>query len=381
MISVRASLCLSLLCFVFLASSAKSQVQPATKSELTRALAALEISDTGVSVSAKPIAPRSAAAELPFTRHQAYEVGIDVMSVLEPMDFLPPIWNGRGLAVGDVDRDGYKDVLVATKHGIRLFINRQGLGFEEQKLSLPEVDELETHVVALVDLDDDGWLDVFLTTYRTGIYYIISKKGEFSGDALVKAPEHPTVLAQSASFGDIDEDGDLDVAIGNFFLGRAKMTPPADSTNKILFNEIDEKGQFRVVALSEAIVGDTHSILFTDFNHDNHLDLIVGNDFNPPDAYYYGDGKGGLRLIKRADGIIPITTNTTMSIDTADYNNDMRLDILMTQIAAAATGPSVQLRLRPRLLRWIRSKLWAITARMPSSSVPLAAQSREEPMP
>ena len=34
-----------------------------------------------------------------------------------------------------------------------------------------------------------------------------------------------------------------------------------------------------------------------------------------------------------------------------------------------------------RLERWMRSKLSAITARTPSSSVPLAAQSREEPVP
>ena len=34
-----------------------------------------------------------------------------------------------------------------------------------------------------------------------------------------------------------------------------------------------------------------------------------------------------------------------------------------------------------RLLRWIRSKLSAITARTPSRRVPLAAQSRELPVP
>ena len=34
-----------------------------------------------------------------------------------------------------------------------------------------------------------------------------------------------------------------------------------------------------------------------------------------------------------------------------------------------------------RLLRWMRSKLRATTARMPSSRVPLAAQSRLEPVP
>jgi len=34
-----------------------------------------------------------------------------------------------------------------------------------------------------------------------------------------------------------------------------------------------------------------------------------------------------------------------------------------------------------RLLRWMRSKLSAMTARTPNSRVPLAAQSREEPVP
>jgi len=344
---MRALICLFLTCSVLLATGAGAQVQPASKSELAQALAKLEISDPSVSLGGEPLRERSPAAKTNFTRQQAYKVGIDVMTLLEPIDFMPPIWNGRGLAGGDVDQDGFADVLVATKHGIRLFMNQAGAGFVEEKLPIPGIEELETHVVALVDIDNDGWLDIFLTTYRTGIYYILSDKGKFKSDALVKAPEQATVLSQAISFGDIDEDGDLDIAVGNFLLGRAKLTPPVDSTNKILFNEIDERGSFRVVALSEAIVGDTHSILLSDFNQDHHLDLIVGNDFRPPDAYYSGNGKGEFKLIKRKDGIIPVTTDTTMSIDTADYNNDLRLDIYVTQIAAGATGASAQLGWRP----------------------------------
>ncbi len=43
---------------------------------------------------------------------------------------------------------------------------------------------------------------------------------------------------------------------------------------------------------------------------------------------------------------------------------------------SAATRPC-----RRGLERWIRSKLWQITARTPSSRVPFAAQSRDEPLP
>ncbi len=344
MILPRGFLSAVLCCLLLATSAATAQVQSPSLEELRHALSQLQVSDPSVRVSATPARKRSAPAELPFTRQQAYEVGIDVMALLEPIDFLPPIWNGRGLAAGDVDRDGYPDILVATKRGVRLFINQAGVAFEERPLEIPELGAFETHVVGLVDINNDGWLDIFMTTYQTGIYYILSQAGEFTSEALVKIPEHPTMVAQAASFGDIDEDGDLDLALGNYYLGRAKLTPPEDSTNKILF--LDE-GTFRVEPLSDAIVGDTHSILLSDFNHDGHLDLIVGNDFRPPDYFYLGDGKGGFEIIKRSDGIIPVTTNTTMSVDTADYNNDLRLDILLTQIAAAATGPSVRLRLRP----------------------------------
>ena len=336
--------CLLLSQLLLSPSGASAELLSVSESALKEALAVLEISDPEVSVTASPRRGRSPAGAKPFTRRQADAIGIDVMEVLEPADFAAPIWNGRGLAAGDVDRDGYKDILVASKRGVRLFMNRAELGFRERELDIPALAKLEVHVVGLVDINNDGWLDIFLTSYRTGIYYVFSDKGEFTSAGLVKAPEHPTVVAESASFGDLDEDGDLDLAIGNFYLGRAKVIPAVDATNKILFNE---NGKFRVTALTEAIVGDTHTILLSDFNHDGHLDLIVGNDFKPPDFFYLGNGKGALKLIKKSDGIIPVSTHTTMSIDTADYNNDLRLDIFLTQIAAGGTGASARVRARP----------------------------------
>ena len=35
------------------------------------------------------------------------------------------------------------------------------------------------------------------------------------------------------------------------------------------------------------------------------VDLIVGNDFDVPDFYYRGDGKGGFQRVVKNDGIIP----------------------------------------------------------------------------
>jgi len=75
------------------------------------------------------------------------------------------------------------------------------------------------------------------------------------------------------------------------------------------------------------------SILFSDFNNDGSTDLIVGNDFDEPDIFHTGDVKGILKQILRADDIIPRSTSATMSVDVADFNNDLYMDIYMAAIS------------------------------------------------
>ena len=47
---------------------------------------------------------------------------------------------------------------------------------------------------------------------------------------------------------------------------------------------------------------------------------IEANDFDQPDIFSLGDGKGNFRRIKSTDGIIPVTTTTSMSVKTADLD-------------------------------------------------------------
>ena len=111
----------------------------------------------------------------------------------------------------------------------------------------------------------------------------------------------------------------------------------------MLLNE--DKG-FESVMLP-GLVGETLSVLLSDWNQDGWLDLIVGNDFDAPDIFYLGDGTGGFDQIRKDAGIIPHSTQTTMSIDTADYDNDLDLDIFIDQITARATGPSAGVKALP----------------------------------
>ncbi|MDM3870362.1 CRTAC1 family protein [Porticoccus sp. W117] len=299
-----------------------------------------------VSITFQPFQKPSPAGGTLFTRMEGSQVGIPYANILTSAQFSPPWWNGRGVASGDIDRDGFIDIVLATGSGIQIYLNRstnKAIHFERQPLSLPDIDSLDVFAAALVDINNDGWLDLFLTSYMKGNRIVLNTEGEFLPASIQTPPASPLHLTAALGFGDVDNNGYLDVAQGNWFMGHLKPKPPAASDNQLLLND----GQSFSVQPLKGITGETQSLLLTDFTGDHNLDLMVGNDFEAPDYYYQGNGKGELTPILSSDGRIPHSTATTMSMDTADFDNDLDMDIYAAQIAASATGESTRLPTRP----------------------------------
>jgi len=294
-----------------------------------------------ISISATAYRPRSGSGDKPFTRYDGSLFGLQQDNYFGPRDFYPPFFNGGGIASGDIDRDGWPDVVAANGALVNIYLNQNGERFSLIEMDVTGIDDLAIFNVALVDIDGDGWLDLFGTTYLQGNFYLLNQNGEFTSASLRQPPRGEAVLSSTASFGDVDRDGDLDIVIGNWFAGASKKHPPPRSQNELWLNEGD---RFVITPLIE-LVGETLSTLLSDWSGDGWLDLAVGNDFEEPDFYYLGDGKGGFDLIERRDGIIPHSTQTTMSFDTGDYDNDLDLDIFVDQATARATGPSAQVQM------------------------------------
>jgi len=294
-----------------------------------------------VSIRGAVFQPRSESDDLPFTRFDGSLYGLSRSNSFTPRDFYPPFFNGGGISSGDINRDGWPDVVSANGKLIVMFINEGGKRFIPAEIDVTGQDDTAIFNVALVDINGDGWLDIFGTTYLQGNFYLLSDEGRFTSAALRQPPRGNSVLSSTVSFGDIDRDGDLDAVVGNWFAGASKKHPPPHSQNEVWINE---GAVFEVQALEE-MVGETLSTLLSDWNGDGVLDLVVGNDFEAPDIYYLGDGKGGFEMIEQRDGIIPVSTQTTMSIDTGDLDNDLDLDIFVDQITARATGPSAKMQI------------------------------------
>lgn len=300
-----------------------------------------DASGHAVTVEAAAFKPRAGREDLPFTRYDGSVFGLHQANSFGPRDFYPPFFNGGGISSGDIDRDGWPDVVSASGALIVIYMNQAGQRFVPLEIDVTGLEDTAIFNAALVDIDGDGWLDVFGTTYLQGNFYLLNQGGEFTSAGLHQLPRGNAVVSLTSSFGDVDRDGDLDVIVGNWFAGASKQHPPPHSQNEIWINE---GGRFEVSPLHE-MTGETLSTLLSDWSGDGFLDLIVGNDFDAPDIYYRGDGKGGFELIGRHEGIIPHTTHSTMSIDTGDFDNDLDLDIFLDQITARATGPSAQMQI------------------------------------
>jgi uncharacterized membrane protein YraQ (UPF0718 family) len=274
--------------------------------------------------------------EARFVRHLGPDLGLTGLPRFTGLDFREPFVNGRGVASGDFDDDGRPDLLLATRVGPRLFRNLGGLRFAP--VALPKVvQDADTFLVAFVDVDDDGRLDIFFSAYGADVRVLLNDGGHYDRGRMQSFPHRDAVVALAAAFADTNRDGRLDVYLGNWSFGSERGFEPTYSRNRML---VSFGGGHVEQVLPEA-AGETLSTLFTDFNGDRSLDLIVGNDYDRPDHFYFGSGDGSFVLVGRGAGVIPVTPMHTMSIDAGDIDNDLIPDIFMADMSFGPATPGI----------------------------------------
>ncbi|MBD3664928.1 FG-GAP-like repeat-containing protein [Sulfitobacter aestuariivivens] len=300
-----------------------------------------------IKVEARPLAPLSPVSETAFTRLEANEIGIDKPLEFSFRDMWPPFWEGRAVTSGDIDRDGDLDIAIAsTEVGLYLYANDGAGKFTPIEVDLGPLKDAHVFQAVLIDVDNDGWLDLFLGTYLQGNFVWPNVEGTFGAAALMEVKGRgDEVMALALSFADADRDGDLDLALGNWAAGWYRRIPGEESRNRIIWNDDGALSGEQAMDLP-GLPGETLSILFTDLDLDGAADLIVGNDFDIPDYFYRGDGAGGFKMIDHASGLIPHTTTTTMAVKSADLSNSGAPDIYLAQIAGRSSGVSETLKMQ-----------------------------------
>lgn len=258
-------------------------------------------------------------------------MGLGNKFVFNARSMIGPYILGNAIASGDIDQDGYTDILNTSDGMLTIYYNNSGQYFSKVPFDLFQDEFIYT--IALVDINNDSWLDLFISTYRNGNFIVYSEKGQFLERSKVKLPQPPDlILTTSPGFSDVDKDGDLDIFLGNWSIGFFTKSLPetkeawhSKAKSCLLINTGND---FKVKYL-EGVPGETLTSLFVDLNDDGNIDLIEGNDHAASDHYYLGDGLGNFNLIERKDNKIPETTTTTMNITSVDLDNDLKQEVFL----------------------------------------------------
>ncbi len=223
------------------------------------------------------------------------------------------------VAWGDYDKDGKLDILLTGLDNSDKFVSKiyrnTGSGFSDINANLTGVDNGS---VAWGDYNNDGKLDILLTGFdRLGnrIAKVYTNVG--SGFADFNNANLTGVAYGSVAWGDYNNDGKLDILLTG-------LDNQGDRIAKVYRNT--GFGFFDIGAKLDGVY--QGSVAWGDYNNDGYLDiLLAGEDKlgNPITKIYSNTGGNGF-----SDIGANITNVTQPSIAWGDYDNDGRLDILVT---------------------------------------------------
>jgi hypothetical protein len=254
------------------------------------------------------------------------------------------LYNGGGVAVGDINNDGLKDIYFTSNNlENKLYLNKGNMQFEDitAKAGAGCKEGWKTGTT-MVDINGDGFLDIYVCKSADGNperrrNILLINNGDLTFTD--KAKEYGLDdfgYSTQATFFDYDNDGDLDMFLLNHSLievsntiGIAPMLRNARDSNfsdKLFRND---NGKFKDVSEEAGIIGGMANyglgVVATDINNDGWQDIYVTNDYAENDHIYINNKKGG--FVDSVQEILDHMSNFSMGLDIADFNNDGLPDI------------------------------------------------------
>lgn len=235
------------------------------------------------------------------------------------------------LSIGDVNGDGYADILYAgldifTQAGYTILYMNNGDGTFTAKEDTPFA-PLFYGKVELVDLNGDGHLDAFISgSYQdenaemfseTNIYF-----NDGSGNFTLSANDLVGITTGGVDFADINRDGHIDIVLTG-------SNPQAGmNVSKLYLN--DGSGNF-TASPAEFIGFEYGDVAIIDVDGDGHKDILIGGSISSSAhavVLYYNNGDGTFSEIEN----VGILSGEGMKFAVADINNDGALDLLTTRL-------------------------------------------------
>ncbi len=248
---------------------------------------------------------------------------------------------GPALATGDIDGNGLDDIISAgafTKSA-QLFLQQPNNRFVQKPLLAKAVADgkiTEDTGILLFDADGDGDLDLYIAAggyenaANTPAYqdklYINDGKGNYQPDSLALPQNFTSKFCVRAA--DYDKDGDLDL----FIAGRVDPWNYPKPVSSFIYRNDSKKGQPKFTDVTAQVAKELKGIglvcdaLFTDFDNDGWMDLVLAGEWMP--VNFYKNNKGVFSNVTQQSGIAS-QVGWWNTIAPGDFDNDGDIDYIV----------------------------------------------------
>ncbi len=258
-------------------------------------------------------------------------------------------YNGGGIALGDIDRDGLLDVfLVGNQVPNRLYLNQGSFFFVDVTHQAGVAGKRAWSTgISMADVNGDGWLDLYVC--NSGIVQGDDKKNELyinqrDGTFIESAEKYGLAdegLSTHGTFTDYDRDGDLDLYLVNNSYRNIQSFDLTENTRHIRHRAGGDrlyrnpgKGPFVDVSEEAGIYGSEIGfglgVSTGDINRDGWPDLYISNDFFERDYLYLNNRDATFSEVLEAS--IGSVSAAAMGADMADLDGDGLPDIFVTDM-------------------------------------------------
>nr|WP_319265005.1 FG-GAP-like repeat-containing protein [uncultured Draconibacterium sp.] len=217
----------------------------------------------------------------------------------------------------DYDNDGFLDLFITTKIGDVLYRNASEGAFDDQTKDAGIENNGGGQNLLSFDFDHDGDLDILKATENGPLMFRNNNDGTFI-ERIAETGIDQQQIINDAAFGDFDEDDDLDFVV----TGPSGTVLYANQRAGVFKNVNSESG------LDESFAG--QSVDVGDFNNDGFLDLLLTSTETGKLQIFENHGNGHFTELKNVKGMFASVGETNIhDAKFFDFDNDGYLDIVL----------------------------------------------------